>query len=275
MPTVLNAVETLEFSVRCGDNLLNKNLTFDLPFSANVVSGTGTANTSTDVVYSGQRSLYVNNLSTTVPLVISGGGTNWNNDFTGSYILGEKAIFQFSLFNSNGVGVEITGRFRIFTDSFKVYTIEFSSIGIAGWQTFYQNIPFYQNYDFTFELDNDPDEENAVELYLDGIKLEIDDKGLNIPTPYTGYVEKEIFVSQTIDVPSIGSNASETVTATVTGAEVGDFVQMTYPIGLITSELVVSQPLVTASNEVKFIIHNHTGGSINPDSGNYTFKILK
>jgi hypothetical protein len=36
----------------------------------------------------------------------------------------------------------------------------------------------------------------------------------------------------------------------------------------------VSYPIVTDTNEVSFLIHNHTGGAIDPASGLYTFKIV-
>jgi hypothetical protein len=39
---------------------------------------------------------------------------------------------------------------------------------------------------------------------------------------------------------------------------------MTYPAELITLGAVVSYPIVTDTNEVSFLIHNHTGGAINP-----------
>jgi hypothetical protein len=97
----------------------------------------------------------------------------------------------------------------------------------------------------------------------------------SMPSIYTPYEPIEINVSELIDVPSISSNSYETVVATVAGAIVGDFVQMTYPAELITLGAVVSYPIVTDTNEVSFLIYNHTGGAINPSSGLYTFKIVR
>jgi len=273
MPTTIQAVKTEVFANRCGDNLLNKNLTFDLPFSANIVSGSGVANTSTDITYSGARSLYINNLDATDTLVISGGGTNWYNDYTGSYVLGVNSVLQFSVYNSNGLPQMATGRVRVFFDTFEIYTIEFSSETAGQWETFYATIPFNQNIDFIIELD--ATNVAGTECYFDGLKWELDDKNSNNPSPYTGYVPKEFFTSLTIDVPSITSNDYATVTATLTGAIVGDYVQMTYPAELITLGLVVSVPIVTADDEIKFLVHNHSGGAINPASGTYTFKITR
>lgn len=269
--TVRQTVQTQVFGNRCGDNLLNKCLTFDAVYSANVVSGAGFGNTSTDIVYSGQRSLYVKNLSATDTLVLSGGGTNWVNDYTGTYISGEGAVFQFSVYNISGV--PITGRFRVFTGSIEVYVLEFTSIPVSGseaWQTFYSTIPFYDNYDFIFELDSP-----EAEMYLDGIKLEIDDKQNNDPTPYTGYVPKEVTSTNTIDIPSIADGTTTTVTATLTGAIVGDYVRMVEPIALINAGLEVGRPVVTAPNEIKFTVRNNTGGAANPAIGLFNFKIVR
>jgi len=275
MATIRQAVSTLIFANRCGDNLLNKALTFDAPFSATVVSGTGVANTSTDVVYSGGRSLYVNNLSTTDPLIINGGSA-WYNDFTGSYVLGEETLFQFSIFNSMGSPNVATGRFRVFYEALEVYTIEFETTLFGAWETFFVNLPLYQNYDFRFELDNDPSEAEATEIYLDGIKLEIDDKNINMPTPYTTYVPKEFNLTETIDVPSISGNDFEIVTVTFTGAKVGDLVNIvSFPDELNTLGLIISNVKVTADDEIKFIISNVSGGAHNPASGNYSFKIVR
>jgi len=50
---------------------------------------------------------------------------------------------------------------------------------------------------------------------------------------------------------------------------------MTYPVELVTLGLVVGYPVVSDADEVSFIVHNHTGGSVNPASGDYSFKIVR
>lgn len=273
MLTVIQAVETQVFANRCGDNLLNKNLTFNAPFSATVVSGSGFGNATTDIAYAGQRSLYIKNLSAVSTLVLSGGGTNWFNDFQGTYVSGVNSVFQFSIYNMSGPTV--TGRFRIFSEGFELYVVEFTCVPhpTNGWQTFYAVMPFYPEYDFIFELDSLG--LGGTEIYLDGIKLEIDDKFNNDPTPYTTYFEREISVVQVIDVPNIADATTAIVTATLTGALVGDYVQMLVPITLINAGLEVGFPVVTAANTIKFTIRNNTGVAVDPASANYTFKILR
>jgi hypothetical protein len=59
------------------------------------------------------------------------------------------------------------------------------------------------------------------------------------------------------------------------GATVGDYVDIVYPSSLITDGLLVSEPNVSDTDTVSFLIHNHSGGSVNPASGIYKIKIVK
>ncbi len=128
--------------------------------------------------------------------------------------------------------------------------------------------------DFAFKI-NSGTTANVERHFFDCMKFEKVNFENSMPSIYTPYEPIEINVSELIDVPSISSNSYETVVATVTGAIVGDFVQMTYPSELITLGSVVSYPIVTDNDEVSFLIYNHTGGAIDPSSGLYTFKITK
>ena len=270
MATTIDAVLTTEFDNRFSENVLNRNLTFYKDFTANVVSGTGFANTSADFYFSNKKSLYVSNLSTTTTLVVDAPSGEWLTDLT-TAMINQKAIFQFSLLNNSGV--VLTGRFNIYSNGVFMYVLEFESAIDGGFRTYYQNlIAPAGDFEFSIELDSNP---ATTECYISGIKLEYDQDELYSPTPYSTYVETTYEATETIDVPSIPSNDYETVVATLTGAELGDFVQMTYPAELITLGLVVGYPIVTDVDEISFVVHNHSGGAINPASGTYTFKIVK
>ena len=272
MATTLQAVLTNTFAQKCGDNILNENLTFNKPFSATILSGSGVANTSLDLYYSGRRSLYVNNLSSVDTLVVSGGGTNWFTDFTGSYATGVNALLQFSIYNSNGVGNQVTGRVRVFVSGFETYILEFVSVGTASWNTYFQTIPMQSDIDFIIELDA---QVGGCEMYIDGFKFEIDDKNLGIPTAYTGYVPFIYEATQSIDVPNIVNGGFYKVDVALTGAELGDYVEMTYPTAILTDGLIIGYPIVSASDVVSFLIHNNSGASINTGIGDYSVKITK
>jgi hypothetical protein len=55
------------------------------------------------------------------------------------------------------------------------------------------------------------------------------------------------------------------------GVLVGDFIWPAYPIELIDLGLVFAVPTVSEPNKIKFLVHNKSGGAINPASGSYKF----
>ena len=254
-------------------NLLPEFAMFNDAFTWNVVSGTATATNIAQFQLEGQRCFRV------VPDITLGAFVNSGDDQMevtiaedGNYIFSIKHKTDFPEGGAQEISVVIYKN-AVATN----YTFSALDTDNGQFKTYYQIIPNLiagDVLDFAFEFGTN-DIAGSYKQYFDAPKLEFDSYGFGLPTVFNTPQQTTIEVSQTIDVPSIGSNDSEIVTATVTGAEVGDYVQMTYPVALITSELVVGQPLVTASNEVKFVIHNHTGGSIDPASGTYTFKIVK
>jgi hypothetical protein len=113
-------------------------------------------------------------------------------------------------------------------------------------------------------------------IYFGGFDIKLDDRGLQGVTPFYSEPHNPTYTqTNVIDVPSISSNSSYEVTTELIGAKVGDLVGLIYPSELITLGLSVTTPLVTANDEVKFIIHNHSGSSENPASGSYTLKTIK
>jgi len=51
---------------------------------------------------------------------------------------------------------------------------------------------------------------------------------------------------------------------------------MTSPPAITTiDELVIGQPIVSATDTVSFVIHNHSGGAINPDSDDFKFRVYE
>ena len=117
-------------------------------------------------------------------------------------------------------------------------------------------------------------------LLFDRFKLELDDKGIDYPTIYTEAPLTVYEEENTITVGTIGSNSSVTITASLTGARPNDasrsYVVMKYPSELIDLGLEVGCPLVTANDTVKFIIHNHGGGSHTPEpDAIYNFRLIR
>lgn len=128
--------------------------------------------------------------------------------------------------------------------------------------------------DFSFSVESDT---TGHQLHFDGMSLLYNDRELSPLNVYreVEVISREIETTVTIDVPSISSNGYYVLTTPLIDAAIGDYIQMTYPAELITLGLTVGVPIVTNVNEVSCLIHNHTGGSVDPSSGEYKFKTIK
>lgn len=77
----------------------------------------------------------------------------------------------------------------------------------------------------------------------------------------------------TLDFPSIGSNDTETLTITVTGAVAGDSVFLGVPAGLDAGLIFCAS--VTAADTVTVRLHNSSGGSTDPASGTFRATVIR
>ena len=256
-------------------NVLNKFSEFNQPFEWNVSSGTASAeNYDSDQLY-GKSCLRIIPDATSDCVVDSGGSEN-------EIIISENGDYVFSIaykFTNTGDNIVYVDVIIYINSVPTEYRIEIdTTINASNEYTLFaqriNGLSVDDVIDFAFKI-NSGTTANVVRHFFDCMKFEKVNFENSMPSIYTPYEPIEINASELIDVPSISSNSYETVVATVTGAIVGDFVQMTYPTELITLGAVVSYPIVTDTNEVSFLIHNHTGGAINPASGLYTFKIIR
>ena len=84
----------------------------------------------------------------------------------------------------------------------------------------------------------------------------------------------KIFTGQaTLDFPSIGSNATETLTMTVSGATVGDSVALGPPAAIEAG--LTWAGVVTAADTVTIRLHNRTGGAIDPASATWRATVIE
>jgi hypothetical protein len=268
---------TNQESPKYSENLLPKFCQFDENIVWNVVLGGSNAvveNTLTKP-YKGKRCLLITAIDTGGITFDYASGMSFTATETGTYIIAIRAKVPVAY-----DGAIINFRMYCYKNSVSTPEFDFNVYNTADsfeydkWNTFYQTFDLEVGDVFDVQFKHTSDTLGST-IYLDGFKVELDNRNVAIPSRYTKAEVIELFSTQTIDVPSISSNGSYTVVATLTGAEVGDFPEITYPAELITLGLVVGVPTVTDTDEISFIIHNHSGGSINPSSGTYTFKIVK
>ena len=111
-------------------------------------------------------------------------------------------------------------------------------------------------------------------LFFSRMKLELANKNQSQPSQYTNPKITEIYATATLDFPSIAHNDTHSLTATVTGAKVGDFVQVVPPVEVATEKLTCIG-IVTAEDTVTVIMSNNAGGSVDLASAVYKFHITR
>jgi hypothetical protein len=80
--------------------------------------------------------------------------------------------------------------------------------------------------------------------------------------------------SAALDFPSLNNNDDATLTMTVTGAVSGDAV-LCSPTAAIETGLQVSYSYVSASNTVTVVLHDASGGTVDPASATYKCTVIR
>lgn len=83
--------------------------------------------------------------------------------------------------------------------------------------------------------------------------------------------KRGLFTESTLDFPSVAAQSQQSLTATVTGARVGDAVTVS---GADVSGLIFTAA-VTANDTVTVYAKNFTVGSINPSSQSFKITVLQ
>lgn len=196
---------------------------------------------------------------------------------TGNYILSYA-------FNKSDEFSDINFTVEVLVNDVVTHTITqnlYFSSGFTDnqWNVYFQSFALEYGDVVTFNFYAQSDTTDCY-LLFDRFKLELDDKGIDYPTIYTEAPLTVYEEENTITVGTIGSNSSVSITASLTGARPNDasrsYVVMKYPSELIDLGLEVGVPLVTANDTVKFIIHNHGGGSHTPEpDATYNFRLIR
>lgn len=83
--------------------------------------------------------------------------------------------------------------------------------------------------------------------------------------------KRGLSATATLDFPAISAQSQQTLTATVTGARVGDFAM----VSSADVSGVIFTAAVTANDTVTVYAKNYTAGSINPASQSFKITILQ
>lgn len=263
-----------EETARYSDNILNENFLFDYDLAWNIVSGgaNGVVENTSNKSYTGEKSIGVT-FTGVNPIIFNTGDDRLKTVIQkdGQYLFSYRCfVGTKDMLNSFNVRIYVNGILLAYNDFVAPNIGDYE----GEWYCYGQVITLIKDdeIDFEFEIEGDT---IGGKIYFDGFKLELNDRLIEFASTYSLPLKTVLETTEVIDVPSIASNSFEIVTATLVGAEVGDYVQITYPAELITLGLIVGYPIVTDVDEISFLIHNHSGGAINPASGSYSFKIVK
>ena len=272
---VITQQETPKYS----ENLFPLFTAFNEPYTGwNIMSGVGAVANSDVEKYKGNYSLRVitNEADTVLVFDSANDGFEFIAPKTGTYIFSVK-VFIPSDYDTN----EVYGVFDTYVNGSGIgdYQFEFSnqssSFEHAKWNNFFQIIQLTEGdeYNLSFKFYADA---IGCRAYLDGFKIELDDRNLVLPSRYTFPLNTIIESLVDVTIPEILTGETAFVSATLTGALVGDYIQMIIPTDLASVELSVSYPMVTATNTIRLAFTNNSGSTISEIAdASFKFKIVR
>lgn len=270
-------VNTPTFTAIASNNLLPKFSTFNDSFTWNGVSGGTNAVVENTIerVYYGSRSMGITFTGTSA-ITYDAGGTDLQITIaeTGTYLI------PMSLFRDTNVAVYtfdilVYVNAILFAENRVTQDLNSSNNFIDDiWNCYFQEYTFASGdvIDFQFKAQCDT---IGAKLFIDGFSLELKDRVLQLPSIYTEPLPIILEAEAVLDFPSIATNSIGVLTFTMTGAVVGDYINVVAPLNVLTTGILVIQPYVSAANTVTQELHNTSGGSIDPPSGVFNYKIAK
>ena len=272
---VITNQETPKYS----ENLFPLFTAFNEPYTGwNIMSGVGAVANSDVEKYKGNYSLRVitNEADTVLVFDSANDGFEFIAPKTGTYIFSVK-VFIPSDYDTN----EVYGVFDTYVNGSGIgdYQFEFSNQASSfehdKWNNFFQIIQLTEGdeYNLSFKFYADA---IGCRAYLDGFKIELDDRNLVLPSRYTFPLNTIIESLVDVTIPEILTGETAFVSATLTGALVGDYIQMIIPTDLASVELSVSYPMVTATNTIRLAFTNNSGSTISEIAdASFKFKIVR
>jgi len=183
--SVIIAPRIFDLRNEFSDNLLNYESTFNNDLVWNITSGTGNISSDTSRYFQGGKAIKVINYDN-IPMDFNTAtdlGATIETD--GSYILSFRLYKEVTNGDDPSFIVNIFRNGLLYHQISALYT-DFSDIVSANdnWMCFAQSLDFSQNDVITYNFSFNPAFVND-EIWVDGFKLEYDDRNLGIPTAWS------------------------------------------------------------------------------------------
>jgi len=184
----MNGVQITQETARYSDNLLNSFSNFNSPHTWNVLSGgsnVGVIENSTTENYAGLRSIKIPFINTGECIFNAGGSEmEVNIPKDGVHLLSYR-LYKEDLDAEITLKVQMYVDGNLFPENEIIQTLSTANGFVEEeWNTFYQEVTLGgdQVVDFAFSVQSNS---AGKILYIDGLKLEFDDRNLNIPSIYS------------------------------------------------------------------------------------------
>jgi len=240
--------------------------------SPNIIVTNGGANATpeyfTGIKYNRLRSIRVAYTGTGTMTMNLGSALNFVAPQTGTYIVAFRLLVP-SLYE----GAEVSGKLTTFTNASESdlnFTNDDIFFAYDKWNAFYQVVNLEQGDTFDAFIKTQTDT-IGTRAYFGGFKIELDDRGLGVPSRYTepyNCIDKTV----TLDFPSISGNNYADLTTEMIGAELIDIVDLGHPP---LTDHYFFRAFVSDTDEVTVRCINNSGGAIDPASGLFKIKITK
>lgn len=111
-----------------------------------------------------------------------------------------------------------------------------------------------------------------VEGYLSRLRTAVCTDVTNLNTQINEAYIRLFVIRATLDIPNVPSNGTVTIDTAVSNVPLGTHFVSWAPTTLATSldDLIVTW-MIVAENTIRTVLHNPTGGAINPDSIDFEF----
>lgn len=263
-------------------NILPKFCDFNDSFAWITSSGDGNAaaENAPDYPFNGKNSVRITFIVAGAPYAFSCGGTQMNTVIPtdGVYTL------QYWLAKNNPTA-DINFTVKVLVDGILTTNTTFtqniySSSGFVdgNWNCYSNgtemNLTEGQTLTYIFEAVSD--DISGTMLYFAGMKLEPNNVNQSSePSLYSPPIQVEINETENLDFGSIGANLGSTLTVSMVGAVVGDYVKMVIPTSVATSGLRFFEPYVSATDVVSVPAYNPTASPIDAGAADFKFQILR
>lgn len=259
---MINLVKTQVQTAQTSDNVLPIFSTFQGVFVYNKLTNPSSAtiqNINFTEYYFGQGCLGIS-FTGTNEVKFNSGGSQLEQTIrrTGNYILQMQVKTSTITDNVRFVVEMLVNGVAYPNSTFEVVCNSANQFEVDKWNCYFNNIALEDGdlIDFNFYTQSDT---TGIQLYIDGFKLELDDRNLVFPSFYTEPIAEIVYEETILTIPSIASNSTYVAVINLQGLNIGEAFIIWADNQLTDEGLVIGYPTFKTTNEINVLLHNHSG----------------